>query len=88
MAHTGRMTSELVDDLKQFIEAAFVQHISGINTRFDTIEQRLNDYDQRFTQIDQRFDDVELKLDTVIDTFGEVLVDHGARLSKPEALKS
>ena len=68
------MNSELIDDLKQFIEAAFVQHLSASNERFDTVERRL--------------DNVELRLDTIADSFGTMLVDHDLRMSQLEGSKA
>lgn len=82
------MTPELLDDLKQFIQAAFVQQFSDFNERFSEMDRRLDGIDARLDHHDQRFNDLELKLDTVIDTFGSMLIDHDARLIKLEFPKA
>ena len=79
------MTAEIVDDLKQFIQAALVQQTSDIVARLDAHDLRFDGIDRRLDTLESRLNDEVLRLDTVIDTFGAMLVKHDTRITKLEA---
>jgi len=90
------MTNEqLLDDLKQFIDATVSQHTAELAMRIDGVEQRIGGLDRRINGLEQRIDILDQKIDQVQDAIADTftqgaeatsttLREHDARLSRLE----
>lgn len=79
------MTPQIVDDLKQFIQAAFVQYGSEIAERFDGIDARLDGVDQQLNGLQTQVTEFKIMLNTNMNAVGETFADHEHHIAKLEA---
>lgn len=93
----GAMTDDLIDDLKQFIEATISQGLANVATKDDiaTLDSKIASLDSKVATLDSRIaaldtnvngrlDEVNLRLDTIADAQAEMLHDHEERITRLE----
>ncbi|MGB4762599.1 MAG: hypothetical protein WBP12_04580 [Candidatus Saccharimonas sp.] len=89
------MNSDVIADLKQFIEATVSQAMANLATKDDlaALNRRVDGLEQNLTSLDQKLDD---RIDEVLEAVGEIihanvetiyrqLADHETRITKLEA---
>ena len=72
------MTSDEIQDLKQFIEATISQQLT---LQTSEIVAHLKRHDQQFDNIDRRFEEIDEKLDEIMTAVGESLHHQDVRLN-------
>lgn len=77
------MTDDIIDDLKQFIEATVSQGLANVATKDDisALDSKIVALD---VNVNGRLDEVNLRLDTIADAQAEMLHDHEERITRLE----
>lgn len=89
------MNEEVIQDLKQFIQATtsqseqrMMERMDGMDKRFEQIDRRFDHIDRRFEQVDQRFEDIvdgmNQQTETIIDHFDKASTSSSARIDDHE----
>lgn len=82
------MNEEVIQDLKQFIQAITSQSEQRMMERMDGMDRRFEQIDRRFDQIDQRFEDIidgmNQQTETIIDHFDNANTSSSARIDDHE----
>ena len=93
---------DMLQDLKQFIDAKFSMQDASIDDRFEIIDSRFNRIDRRFDKIDEQLvivkddiEDLKAQSNTILDVLGGDIVEvqktqnnHEHRITKLETAQA